>query len=340
MDCENRTMAILVDINESSCEHPDDGTTLSFTAGDDAGGRLDVYLAGTLEDFSRARIQGLIKSGNVRVDGTVVESQNSKIRPGSVVDIFIPAPVPAIPEPEDIPLDIIFEDDSILAINKPPGIVTHPAPGHLHGTLVNAILHHCPALSGIGGVARPGIVHRLDMDTSGVMVVAKTEQAMASLTHAFSTHENISKIYLAVIHGRPDAMQGRIENLIGRSPLDRKKMAIVARNGKPAVTNYKIIETNGPLSLAECSIETGRTHQIRVHMASLGTPVAGDTVYGRHKLDMRLAPPPKRQLLHAACLEIRHPLSGAKLKLEAPVPEDFKAYFQFEKLKSRLEKAP
>ena len=203
--------------------------------------------------------------------------------------------------------------------------MVHPAPGHLTGTLVNALLAHCPNLSGIGGVSRPGIVHRLDQDTSGVMVVAKTQRAMDVLSREFSSHANIVKTYLALVHGKPTPPEGRIETLIGRSPFDRKKMAIVDRNGKVAVTNYRVAASARAVSRVECVIETGRTHQIRVHLASLGTPVVGDAVYGRPRLDRQLDPPPARQLLHAWRLALKHPVTRDPVVFEAPLPEDFAA---------------
>ncbi len=302
--------------------------------------RLDVWLTGQCPDFSRARVQGLLKAGRVTVNGTVVPRATARTKPGDVVALAIPPPVPAEPEPEAIPLTILFEDDDLIALDKPAGLVVHPAPGHLTGTLVNALLHHCPALSGIGGVARPGIVHRLDQDTSGVMVVAKSQRAMDVLTREFASHANIRKTYLALVHGIPSPPAGRIENLIGRCPFDRKKMAVVERNGKRAVTAYKRIENaedvlmsnDGvrracPLSLVECEIETGRTHQIRVHMAStLGCPIAGDAVYGRPGWDRKLTPVPARQLLHAWRLALKHPLTRQPLVFEAPLPADFRPF--------------
>ena len=201
------------------------------------GARLDAWLAMQCEGFSRSRIQGLIRAERMRVNGTVVVRSACKVEPGAVVTLAIPPPVPAEPQPEDIPLSIVYEDDHIIVVDKPAGLVVHPAPGHLDGTLVNALLHHCPNLEGIGGVARPGIVHRLDQDTSGLMIVAKTEAAMRTLTKEFASHANIRKTYLAIVHGAPTPPEGRIENLIGRCPWDRKKMAIVERNGKIAVTN-------------------------------------------------------------------------------------------------------
>ncbi len=285
--------------------------------------RLDIVLMARHHDFSRSRIKGLIESGFVKVNGEVVTKAGAKVDEDDVLDVFIPPPVPAVPEPEDIPIDVLYEDEHILALNKPPGLVVHPAPGHLTGTLVNALLAHCPNLSGIGGVSRPGIVHRLDQDTSGVMVVAKTQRAMDVLSKEFSSHANIVKTYLAIVHGTPVPAEGRIENLIGRSPFDRKKMAIVDRNGKVAVTHYRVVASSRTVSRVECVIETGRTHQIRVHMASLGTPVVGDAVYGRSRLDRQLDPPPVRQLLHAWRLTLKHPITREPMTFEAPIPSDF-----------------
>ncbi len=285
--------------------------------------RLDIVLMARHHDFSRSRIKGLIEAGFVKVNGEVVTKAGAKVDESDALDVFIPPPVPAVPEPEEIPLDVLYEDENILALDKPPGLVVHPAPGHLTGTLVNALLAHCPELGGIGGVSRPGIVHRLDQDTSGVMVVAKTQRAMDVLSKEFSSHANITKTYLALVHGTPVPAEGRIENLIGRSPFDRKKMAIVDRNGKVAVTNYRVVGSARAVSRVECVIETGRTHQIRVHLASLGTPVVGDATYGRPRLDRQLDPPPARQLLHAWRLALKHPITRDLMVFEAPLPVDF-----------------
>ena len=287
--------------------------------------RLDIVLMARNHDMSRSRIKGLIEAGHVKVNGEVVAKAGAKVDEADAIEVFIPPPVPAIPEPEDIPIDVLYEDEHLLALDKPAGLVVHPAPGHLSGTLVNALLAHCPALGGIGGVSRPGIVHRLDQYTSGVMVVAKTQRAMDVLSREFSSHANLEKTYLALVHGTPVPMEGRIENMMGRSPFDRKKMAIVERNGKRAVTNYRVVASSGAASLVKCVIETGRTHQIRVHLASIGTPVVGDAVYGRPRLDRQLDPPPARQLLHAWRLALRHPVTREPMAFEAPVPEDFTA---------------
>ena len=297
-----------------------------FIVPEEAPERIDVWLTGLLEGFSRARVQGLMKAGFVTLAGRPLLKATEKLAPGAVVEVTIPPPVPAEPEPEDIPLSILFEDDDIVAIDKPAGLVVHPAPGHNSGTLVNALLAHCPSLKGIGGVARPGIVHRLDADTSGVMVVAKSERAMHTLTKEFASHAAIRKTYLAIVHGTPVPRSGRLETLIGRSQYDRKKMAIVERNGKMAITNYRTVSSSPLLSLVECVIETGRTHQIRVHMASLGHPIAGDSTYGFERLDRRLEPRPARQLLHAWKLELKHPVTREMMCIESPIPEDMKPF--------------
>ena len=289
--------------------------------------RLDKQILETHPGFSRSRIEGLVKSGFVTVNGTVAEKAGMKVSEDDEIVVEIPPPVPAVPEPEDIPLDVVFEDEDMVVVDKAPGMVVHLAPGHFTGTLVNALLHHCPNLSGIGGVARPGIVHRLDQDTSGLIVVAKSQAAMDGLVQAFSSHRNIEKTYLAVCHGRPRLDAGRIENLIGRHPVDRKRMAIVGKNGKVAITNWRVFDCNRPQSTAvECKIETGRTHQIRVHMASLGCPVIGDKVYGKSALDKKLDPVPMRQMLHAWKLKLWHPVKRVEVAFEAPVPEDMKQY--------------
>lgn len=303
--------------------------------------RLDIMLTSIHPDFSRSRIKGLIESGFVKVNGVVVTKPSAKVEKDDDFDVTIPPPVPAIPIPEDIPLSILFEDDDILVIDKPAGLVVHPAPGHVTGTLVNAVLHHCPGLKGIGGVARPGIVHRLDQDTSGVMVVAKSQLAMDALTRDFASHANMRKTYLAIVHGVPTPLEGRIENYIGRHKIDRKKMAIRTDGGKLAITDYRTVNTvrkpastnssrtnETAISLVRCDILTGRTHQIRVHMASLGCPIVGDETYGRKSADRNLVPPPERQMLHAWRLELRHPASRKQMVFEAPAPSCFSDYIE------------
>lgn len=288
--------------------------------------RLDKLLLARNPDFSRSRIEGLIKSGFVTVNGAVAEKAGMKVSEDDEIEVEIPPPVPAIPQPEDIPLDVIYEDSEMLVVNKAPGMVVHPAPGHFGGTLVNALLFRCPDLAGIGGVARPGIVHRLDQYTSGAIVVAKSQKAMENLAKAFASHASVEKTYLAVCRGRPRLDSGRIENFIGRHPVDRKRMAILDKGGKRAVTNWRVVKSADGLSVIECRIETGRTHQIRVHMASLGCPVIGDAVYGKPSLDKHLSPAPPRQMLHAWKLKLWHPTEGRQMEFEAPVPEDMKVY--------------
>ena len=317
--------------------------------------RLDRLLLSRYPDFSRSRIEGLVKAGFVTVNGAVAEKAGMKVSETDAIDVEIPPPVPAEPEPEDIPLDVVFEDADMLVVNKPAGLVVHPAPGHFTGTLVNALLFHCPDLSGIGGVARPGIVHRLDQETSGLIVVAKSQPAMDGLVKAFASHRTVEKTYLAICHravGRVSTPSGRIENLIGRHPVDRKRMAIVERNGKVAITNWRVFRCGGEtppphdcgtvrggvvsaapfvarlktISAVECKIETGRTHQIRVHMASLGCPVIGDKVYGKSALDKKLDPVPARQMLHAWRLGLWHPVKKVEMSFEAPLPEDMRVY--------------
>lgn len=290
--------------------------------------RLDLVVLERHPDFSRSRVEGLVKAGFVTVNGAVAAKAGMKVSETDEIVVEIPPPVPAVPEPEDIPLSVVYEDDDLVVVDKPPGMVVHPAPGHFTGTLVNALLHHCPALSGIGGVARPGIVHRLDQDTSGLIVVAKSQRAMDALARAFASHERVEKTYLAVCHGRPRLDSGRIENMIGRHPVDRKRMAIVEKGGKLAVTNWRVVKfiPESGLSLVECRIETGRTHQIRVHMASLGCPVIGDSVYGRRALDSKLSPVPARQMLHAWRLSLPHPADGRRMDFESPLPADVMQY--------------
>ncbi len=288
--------------------------------------RLDTLLVSRHPELSRARIEGLIKAGHVTVNGEPASKAGQKVDDDADdIVLTIPPPVPAVPEPEPISLVVLYEDEDIIVVDKPAGLVVHPAPGHNSGTLVNALLHHCPSLAGIGGVARPGIVHRLDQDTSGVMIAAKSQRAMDVLAKEFASHANMEKTYLAVVHGTPVPNEGRIENLIGRSPFDRKKMAIVDRNGKRAVTRWRLLARDAErgLSLVRCDIETGRTHQIRVHMASLGTPIAGDAVYGRPRLDKKLPDPPSRQLLHAWRLSLKHPVTREQMTFTAPPPKDF-----------------
>lgn len=289
--------------------------------------RLDQWLTRQLPELTRSRIQALAKQGLLTDgEGTPVTRLSAAPRPGLTLTLTLPPAEPTEIIPEDIPLDILYEDADMLALNKPAGLVVHPACGHSHGTLVNALLWHCPDLTGIGGEKRPGIVHRLDMDTSGVMVVAKTERAHSALTAAFAAHR-LTKRYVAIVHGVPPP-EGTLDNLIGRSPTNRQKMAIVPRNGRRAITHWTREAALGTpdVSRVACVIDTGRTHQIRVHIASLGTPIVGDLLYGKPSRDRALPVPPRRQLLHARRLELAHPVTGDPMVFEAPFPEDFAPY--------------
>ncbi|MFA7174456.1 MAG: RluA family pseudouridine synthase [Kiritimatiellia bacterium] len=287
-------------------------------------GRLDAWLATHCEEFSRTRIQRLIKEGRITIAGRVVKA-SATAEAGDVVTIVIPALLPAIPQPEDIPLDVLYEDSDCIVLNKPPGLVVHPAPGHASGTLVNALLFHCKNLAGVGGVLRAGIVHRLDKDTSGVMVAVKNDVAMAGFVKLFQSG-GIRKEYLAIVHGRPLKDVGTLGGLIGRDPANRKKMAIVQVNGKDALTHYKVEKLMESTTLVHCQIETGRTHQIRVHMKSIGCPIIGDSIYGQRSADKKLPHWPGRQMLHARLLAFKHPVSNIELSFEAPLPEDFKSF--------------
>lgn len=238
-----------------------------------------------------------------------------------VVDLLVPPPTELEIEPENIPMDVLHEDSDLIVVNKPAGLVVHPAPGHDSGTLVNALLYHCGDLAGLGGELRPGIVHRLDKDTSGVLVVAKTDKAMLSLSGQF--HDRlVRKRYVTVVHGVPSPRKGTIETQIGRSWHNRKRMAVRTRNGRDAITSYETAETYGVASLLRVRIATGRTHQIRVHMTHIGCPVAGDCFYGRASKDKLLPVVPERQLLHAECLSFTHPGTGEELSFTAPWPSD------------------
>lgn len=291
-----------------------------------AEGRADTWLATQMPELSRARIQALMKEGRITCEGIPVKA-NDRPKAGKTIQILIPVPISAIPQPEAIPLSIVYEDSDLLVIDKPAGLVVHPAPGHLTGTLVNALLHHCKDLAGIGGVERPGIVHRLDKDTSGLMVVAKNDAAMAGFVRLFQTG-GILKCYLALAHGKPLKAKGVVQNLIGRHPVDRKKMSTVTRNGKLATTHYCVEQKFKSASLIRCRIETGRTHQIRVHLHSLGCPVIGDSLYGRPSADKQLPVIPLRQMLHATQLSFSHPRTGIALAFESALPEDFTAVLE------------
>jgi 23S rRNA pseudouridine1911/1915/1917 synthase len=281
--------------------------------------RVDKFLSELNSDYSRSYIQKLIKDGRVKVNGKT-EKPGLKLSEGDRVELDLPDPEPLDVLPEDIPLDIIYEDNDIIIINKPKGRVVHPAPGHLSGTLVNALLFHCKeGLSGINGVMRPGIVHRIDKDTTGLLVVCKNDAAHRNIAEQLKVHSG-KRIYYALVHGIFKEKEGRIENYIARSNGDRKKMAVMPE-GKRAVTNYKVIEEfKGRYSLVECRLETGRTHQIRVHMAYLSHPLVGDTVYSGYD-DSRLTV--SGQVLHAAVLGFVHPSTGEYVEFSSELPEYF-----------------
>lgn len=305
---------------------PEADTSLSFLAPLDLPAiRLDQWLSDCIPEWSRTRIQALIHDGQVVSQGRSDWRSRDRVIAGNEYTIKLPAPVPVAICPEAIPIDIRYEDHDLIVVDKPPGLVVHPAPGHDSGTLVNALLYHCKDIEGIGGEVRPGIVHRLDQDTSGIMVVAKTQQAMDSLAAQFQSRE-VRKAYVALVAGRPHPPAGRIETLIGRSPRDRKKMAVTTVHGKRAVTHYKVTETLGAFSLLRVQIETGRTHQIRVHMASVGCPIMGDAIYAGHrKRQWHSIESCKRQMLHAESLSFRHPESGEPLTFTSPLPADMQA---------------
>ncbi len=293
-----------------------------------AGHRLDRALALAVPDLSRVRIQALLAERHVTRDGAVVTDASARARPGQRVTIEIPTPVPANPIAQDIPLTIVFEDEELLVIDKPPGLVVHPGAGNPDRTLVNALLAHCgDQLSGIGGVRRPGIVHRLDKDTSGLMIAAKTDRAHASLAAQLQAR-TLKRVYHAVVWGRPAPAAGRIEGNIGRDPHDRQRMALVAHGGKPAVTHYKVLRTFKTASLVECRLETGRTHQIRVHMISVNHPLIGDRVYGARRLPQDATEAARsfpRQALHATQVTFLHPVTKLELCYTSSVSTDIAA---------------
>ena len=290
-----------------------------------AGTRLDVWLAAQRPEHSRARWQQLIRAGCVRVNGAPRKA-GQVLRAGDTVAGELPPPEPVELVAQDIPLNILYEDADILVLDKPPGLVVHPAAGHAAGTLVNALLHHCRDLAGIGGELRPGIVHRLDKDTSGALVVAKNEPALRGLVRQFQGGR-VQKEYLALAWGRPEPASGTLATLIGRDPRHRQKMSARPESGRPARTDYEVLEQFSAAAVLRVRIHTGRTHQIRVHLAHLGHPVIGDTVYGRARRS-ELPAPAARQMLHAHELTFDHPRTGEPLAFTAPVPEDFRALWR------------
>ncbi|WP_347566306.1 RluA family pseudouridine synthase [Scytonema sp. UIC 10036] len=287
----------------------------------DSDARLDRYLRQELPNLSRSRIQQLIEQGNVQLNGKPCTSKKISVKAGDNITLNIPEAEPLELQPEEIPLDILYEDSSLLIINKPAGLVVHPAPGHQDGTLVNAILAHCPNLPGIGGVQRPGIVHRLDKDTTGAIVIAKTEQAHQALQAQLKA-KTAGREYLGIVYGAPKTESGTIDLPIGRHPVDRKKMAVVPveKGGRLAVTHWKVRERLGNYTLMHFQLETGRTHQIRVHSAQIGHPIVGDPVYSSGRSVGVNLP---GQALHAWKLKLQHPVSGEWIEVSAALPQIF-----------------
>lgn len=281
----------------------------------DAGARADVFLAAQL-GVSRSNVQKLLDEGRVKRGDKVLKA-NYKVRAGEVITVDIPEPEPIEAVPEDIPLDIIYEDDDVVVLNKARGMVVHPAPGNYTGTLVNALLYHCKNLSGINSAIRPGIVHRLDKDTSGIMIVAKNDAAHIALSQQIQS-KTAQRTYLAVVRGNIKIDSGTIATQIARDKNDRKKMTVVKEGGRDAVTDYEVLERFGKYTLVRCKLRTGRTHQIRVHMEYLGYPLVGDPKYSPMKTPFAI----KGQALHSHTLEFTHPRTGERLKFEAPLPED------------------
>jgi 23S rRNA pseudouridine1911/1915/1917 synthase len=302
---------------------------------EEAGRRVDRLLADRLPALSRSRLKGLIEAGHLTADGRKILEPARRVKAGQTFAIIVPEVAPAAPQAQAMALTVVYEDESIIVIDKPAGLVVHPAPGNPDRTLVNALIAHCgDSLKGIGGLRRPGIVHRLDKDTSGLIVAAKTDRAHQSLVEQFA-QRSIERAYLAVVWGMPKPREGRIEGKIGRSPRNRKKMAVLDRSGKPAVTHYRVLKSlaGGAASLVECRLETGRTHQIRVHLAHRGHGVIGDPTYGRGR-PARLAALGAagraavqglaRQALHARTLGFRHPESREPVRFESELPPDIK----------------
>jgi 23S rRNA pseudouridine1911/1915/1917 synthase len=295
-----------------------------------AGTRLDKFIADSIPELSRMRIKSLILDGQVRNGDKVITNTSMKIRPGQMFEINVPPSIEPEPLGQDIPLNVVYEDDYLIVIDKPAGLVVHPAAGNEDGTLVNALIHHCgDSLSGINGVRRPGIVHRIDKDTSGLMVVAKTDMAHAGLAEQFADH-SLERAYLAIVRGRPYPADGTIDEAIGRSPRNRQKMAVVGRGGKHAVTHFSTKQRLGDAaSLVECRLETGRTHQIRVHMTFAGYPLIGDPVYGRSQKTKDLPTEVReaihlftRQALHAYVIGFTHPVTDERIRFESAIPDD------------------
>ena len=300
----------------------------------DSGKRLDIFLAERQALFTRSQVQRAIKDSRIRVD-QIPQKASYHVRAGERIEVVLIDPVPLEGQAENIPLEVLYEDAALMVVNKPPGMVVHPACGNYTGTLVNALLHHCTTLSGIGGVLRPGIVHRLDKGTSGILVVAKNDTAHQGLSRQFKLH-TIVRRYQALVHGSMSKTAGTIETLIGRHPTQRKKMSALPRRGRQAVTHWKVAEKFAGLTLLEVTLETGRTHQVRVHLSSMGHPVVGDGVYGAGKRKKEICLPGVRKalseidrpLLHAGYLQFTHPESQALVEFAVPLPEDFSRVLQ------------
>ncbi len=285
---------------------------------ENAGIRIDKYLSDNMEDISRSYLQKLLKEKSITVNEKEIKA-NYKVQEGDVVSVSVPEPEEPDILPEEIPLDILYEDDSLMVVNKPKDMVVHPSAGHLSGTLVNAVLFHCKGnLSGINGIMRPGIVHRIDKDTTGALLICKTDTCHRILAEQLKVH-SITRKYRAVVQGNLKDDEGTIEGPVGRHPADRKKMAINYKNGKEAVTHYRVLERFGNATYIECQLETGRTHQIRVHMASIGHPLLGDTTYGSAKNPYHL----QGQALHAMVIGFLHPVTNTYMEFTAPLPEYF-----------------
>ncbi len=285
---------------------------------DESGERIDKFLSRNCENLSRSYIQKLLKDGNIMVNKLAVKA-NYKIASGDVIQIRIPESEPLDILPEDIPLDILYEDSDILIVNKPKGMVVHPSPGHYTHTLVNAVLYHCGGnLSGINGVIRPGIVHRIDMNTTGSLLICKNDRAHQILAEQLKEH-SITRRYHAIVHGNIKEDSGTVDAPIGRHPADRKKMSTKSQHGRHAVTHYRVLERFGSYTYIECELETGRTHQIRVHMSSIGHPILGDDVYGPARCPFKL----EGQTLHAKTLGIVHPSTKEYMEFDAPLPQYF-----------------
>ena len=289
---------------------------------EDAGQRVDAWLAANLEDVTRSAAQRLLEEGRVTCGGKPL-AKNYKLNGAETLEVSLPDPEPVDVLPQDIPLDVVYEDADVIVVNKPKGLVVHPAPGHPDGTLVNALLHHCgDSLSGIGGELRPGIVHRIDRDTSGLIIAAKNDFAHQKLAAQLQDH-TLARIYRCIVTGNLREDAGTVNAPIGRHPVDRKKMAVVS-NGRPAVTHWTVLERFPGFTYVECRLETGRTHQIRVHMAHIGHPILGDTVYGNKKP----VPGLQGQCLHAVGLRFHHPRTGEMVELFCGLPEEFQTQLQ------------